>query len=60
MRNDPIVEEIHAVRRQLLAECGGDLDRYLDRLEELQAEHPERLVTTVERPSVSPDRPGSE
>ncbi len=29
MSNNPILDELHAVRRQLLAEAGGDLHRYV-------------------------------
>jgi hypothetical protein len=44
MIEDPIVEEIHRIREQLLEECGGDLDKYMDRLKELEKQHPERLI----------------
>ena len=32
MTRDPIVEEVHQIRRQMLAECGGDFDKLFDRL----------------------------
>jgi len=32
MLNDPIVEEIHRIRDKMLAECGGDMEKYMDRL----------------------------
>lgn len=43
MNDDPIVEEIRQIRARLLAECGGDLDRLLDRYK--QSEDPNRVVT---------------
>ena len=31
MNRDPVVEEVHRTRQQLLKECGCDLDRLLER-----------------------------
>ena len=45
MQDDPIVEEIHEVRRRLLEECGGDLEVLMDRLKRREKEEdPLRLV----------------
>lgn len=44
---DEFVDEIYAVRKQMMAECGGDLDRLLDRIERSQEEDPTGLVSTV-------------
>lgn len=33
MTNNPILDELHAVREQLLAEAGGTLDALVDRLQ---------------------------
>jgi hypothetical protein len=33
MNKNPILEELHAVRRQLLADAGGTLDALVDRLQ---------------------------
>lgn len=30
---DPFVEEIHRTRERLLEECGGDLEKLMDRLQ---------------------------
>jgi len=49
MIRDPFVEEVHQVRRKLLEECGGDIDKYLDRLKALAATPPERAVTSPPR-----------
>lgn len=39
MWNDPIVEEIHAIRRQLLDEAGGDLHEVIRRAREHRDPH---------------------
>jgi len=44
---DPIVEEIHRTREKLLAECGGDLEKLMDRLQAREAEDAHRVVSTV-------------
>ena len=49
MPRDPIVEEVHQVRRKLLEECGGDLDRYFGRLKELAAAFPNPRMSTRKR-----------
>ena len=41
--NDPIVEEIHKIREELLAEYGG-MDGYIRHLEDLQLEFKDRIV----------------
>ena len=48
MLNDPIVEEVHELRKKLMAECDGDLDRLLARLREREAVDADRVVSTVE------------
>lgn len=40
---DPIVEETHKIREELLAEYGG-MDGYIRHLEELRAELKDRIV----------------
>jgi len=46
MQDDPIVEEIHEVRRKLLEDCGGDLELLMDRLKKREKEEdPSRLVS---------------
>jgi hypothetical protein len=45
MYHDPIVEEVHRIRDQLLAECGGDMDLYIEKIKEFEKLHPERLIT---------------
>lgn len=48
MIDDPIVEEIHRVRDQMMAECGGDFQKYMDRIREAQEQDRDRLVTKEE------------
>ncbi len=49
MKRDPIVEEIHRVRKKMLDECGGDLEKYFDRLKEDEALDRARLVSKIGR-----------
>ena len=45
MARDPIVEELHQIRRKMLAECGGDFDKLCERLMAAQAKRKGRLVS---------------
>jgi hypothetical protein len=45
MTNDPLVKEIHEVRGRILTECGGDLDKLLDRFKSSENEDRDRLVS---------------
>ncbi len=47
MIDDPIVEEIHKVREKLWEECGGSLDKLMDRLQAREEEDRSRLVHDV-------------
>ena len=49
MTPDPIVEEVHRIRREILAECGGDIHVWLERLKAREALHPERMVSELPR-----------
>jgi hypothetical protein len=42
---DPIVNEIHEIRRRIFEECGNDLGRYFERLKAAEELDKERLVT---------------
>lgn len=46
MIKDPIVEEVHRIRRQILAEHGGSLKRWLKSLKASEAQYADRLVST--------------
>jgi hypothetical protein len=43
--NDPIVDEVRETRRRILEECGGDLNRLIDRLKAAEVQDKSRLVT---------------
>ena len=45
MTNDPIVQEVREARARLLEEAGGDRRALMDRLRQMESEHPHRLVT---------------
>jgi hypothetical protein len=51
MPDDPVVEEIHQIRRKLLEEHGG-MDGYLQHIKELEAELKERIVRRQSREPV--------
>jgi hypothetical protein len=51
MADDPIVEEIHEIRRQLLEEHGG-MDGYMVHLQQLQLELRNRIVRREPRKPV--------
>jgi len=58
MVKDPIVEEIHRIREELLIEHGG-MDGYIRHLEEMQAELKDRLVRLEPRRPVITHRKAS-
>lgn len=51
MARDPIVEEIHKIREDLLEEHGG-MDGYMRHLEDLRSELKDRLVRREPRKPV--------
>jgi hypothetical protein len=51
---DEIVEEVHAVRKKIWEECGGDFQKLGERLMRLQEEHPENLVYEVPKTEPEP------
>ncbi|MCC6153640.1 MAG: addiction module protein [Candidatus Hydrogenedentes bacterium] len=46
---DPIVDEIHEIRRKMAEEAGYDLDKLVARLQESQKRHGDRVVTRPPR-----------
>lgn len=52
MYNDPIVEEVRKVRREIEAKCHDDLDEYLRRLQEVQDRFKDRLVRGKPKPAL--------
>ena len=59
MRDDPIVEETRAARRQLDAEFGGDLAALARYFRQLEAENAERVVRLQPRPATTTGRKAS-
>ena len=41
---DPLSDEVRAIRRAISEQFGNDVDRLCDHLQELERQHPERLV----------------
>ena len=51
MNRDPIVEEVHQTRQKIWEECGGDLDRFLNRLRGAKEQDRSRVVSTTSLPA---------
>ena len=45
MNRDPIVNEIRQARQKILEDCGGDLEKLLDRLKAAEAQDRTRVVS---------------
>ena len=45
MNRDPIVAEIRQARQKILEECGGDLEKLLDRLKAAETQDRGRVVS---------------
>ena len=56
MRNDPIVEETHAARRQLHDEFAGDTAALFRYLKEIEAQNADRLVKLDPKPAIQTNR----
>lgn len=53
---DPILDELHAIRQQMLAESGGSLEKLVEKLQEAEASAKQRVFAVpVQLPS-SADR----
>ena len=48
MTKDPIVEEIRRIRRKLLEECDGDIEKLMDRLKKMESDHRGNVVSRKE------------
>ena len=55
MVEDPIVEELHKIREEMLEEHGG-LQGLVKHLREIQAEMPERVVRLDPKPPIESKR----
>ena len=47
LSQDPFVDEIHRTRERLLEECGGDLERLMDRLQAKEQGDSDRVVRSL-------------
>jgi len=56
VRNDPIVEETRAARRELHDEFEGDTAALFEYLKKIEAENPDRLVKLGPKPAVPTNR----
>ena len=55
MTEDPIVEELHRIREEMLEQYGG-LEGLVKHLSQMQAEMPDRVVTLEPRPPIETKR----
>jgi len=56
VRNDPIVEETRAARRELHDEFNGDMAAFFRYLKKLESENSDRLIKTEAKPAVKTNR----
>lgn len=55
--DDPLIDEVRAIRRALSDQFGNDVDRLCDHLQELERRHPERLARPPARSDEGTQRP---
>jgi hypothetical protein len=60
MLNDPIVDEVHRIREKLLEECGGDIDKLIDRIAAFGEKLPNRIHSPQELREVADRRSSKE
>jgi len=48
MNTDSIVEEIHRIREKMLEECGGDINKLMDRMKARKSSENQRKVSPGE------------
>ena len=51
---DSVIGDVRRARARLLAECGNDLGKLVDKLIAEQREHPERVVNLRQRKAGTP------
>lgn len=49
---DPLIDEIHEIRRRIFAEHGNDLHRYFKHLKELERQFAGQLISTPPPPGL--------
>jgi hypothetical protein len=60
VRDDPIVEETRAARRELHDEFGGDMAAFFRYLKQLEVENADRLIQTEPKRAIKPNRKASQ
>ena len=55
MRDDPIIEEIHQIRKEFAERFGYDVREMAADLRKREQEHPERIVSFPPKPVKRPD-----
>ena len=45
MINDPIVDEVRAIRTKMWEECGSDFKKYMNKIREQRETYQDRLIT---------------
>ena len=53
---DPLIDEVRAIRRAISEQFGNDVDQLCDYLQELERQHPERLVEPTAQQEVQTAR----
>jgi hypothetical protein len=56
VRDDPIVEETRAARRELHDEFAGDMAAFFRYLKTIEAENVERLIKSEPKAAITPNR----
>ena len=51
---DPVVAEVHAIRKALLDECDGDMDEYRRRTRNRQASSGHQIITSPLKQRIEP------
>ncbi|MEW6357923.1 MAG: hypothetical protein AB1696_16435 [Planctomycetota bacterium] len=59
MNREPIVEEIRRVRKKMLDECGGDMDKLMDRIAQEEAKQPNRITSPAQLKELMRRKAGS-
>lgn len=50
---DPVISEVRAIKRQIVAEHGGDLDSFFAAIRQRQASNPRLVKSTSDEPAAS-------
>lgn len=56
MMQDPIIKEIHDIRKAIETDCRNDSQKYFEHLRDLQEQFRTRLVCREPKPSLRPQK----